>query len=407
MIGVENWAAFKEGGGNRAIEWMPIRDVVDTIRSCLEIRTQLIQDVYQISGISDILRGATDPTETASAQQLKAQWGSIRIKDRQAGMADFCRDVVRLVCEVIAERFEPERVMKMANMLLGQPPQPQPAAPTIGHNGGPPLDQGAPAPAPEQMGQPGQQQPPAPQAPDKALLEYQQKAQQLQEALSIIKDERLRGFRIDIETDSTIQPDEDAEKQRVNEFLTAVGGFIQQVVPLVSAVPELMPMISEIILFTARTYRGGRMLEDAIEQSLQAVTAKQAQAKENPQPSPEEQKMKAEQEMAQAKLQGEQQASQAKLQADQAATQGKIQSDTQAKQAELQIKAQESAQAIQLEREKFMAEIQLKREELAFEREKFEHEKACERDRFEHEKAMGHERMMFDRQAKMNGESRA
>ena len=224
MIGVENWAAFKEGAGSRAIEWMPIKEISTPSPRASDYARQLVQDVYQISGISDILRGATDPNETASAQQLKAQWGSIRIKDRQAGMADFCRDVVRLVCEVIAERFEPDRVMKMANMLLG----PQPPSPMMGHNGGPPLDQ--PAPAAEQMGQPGQQQPPQQQQePDQAVVEYQQKAQQLQEALAIIKDEKLRGFRVDIETDSTIQPDEDAEKERANEFLTAVGGFIQQI----------------------------------------------------------------------------------------------------------------------------------------------------------------------------------
>lgn len=83
MIPVASWAAFGERGGSNAIIWLPIKEVVETVRACIEVRNQAVQDVYQITGISDILRGATESGETATAQSIKAQWGSIRIRDRQ------------------------------------------------------------------------------------------------------------------------------------------------------------------------------------------------------------------------------------------------------------------------------------------------------------------------------------
>lgn len=326
LIPIESWATFSEHGGSNAIVWLPIKEVADTITACVTLRTQLIQDVYQISGISDILRGATDPNETASAQQLKSQWGSVRIKDRQQSMADFARDVTRLVCEVIAERFEPERVLQMANLELGPPPQPQPAMP----------------------GQPPQ--------PDPAMEQYKAKQQEIDQAFALLKDEKLRGFRIDIETDSTIQPDEDAEKQRVNEFLTAVGGFIEQAFPIVQAAPELLPMMSEVLLLTVRRYRAGRSVEDAIEQSMEAMQNKIKQAAANPQPNPEMEKVKMEGEAKKAELamkkeqhaqemQFEQQKGQQELQANQQ----KLQMQGQAQAAQIQMKQAMGQQQMQMD----------------------------------------------------------
>ncbi len=309
LIPIESWATFSEHGGSNAIVWLPIKDVADTIRACVELRTQLIQDVYQISGISDILRGATDPNETASAQQLKSQWGSVRIKDRQQGMADFARDITRLVCEVIAERFEPQRVMQMANMELGEPPQPQPP----------------------QQGMPPQ--------PDPAMMEYQKKADEFKQAFELLKDEKLRGFRIDIETDSTIQPDEDAEKQRINEFLTAVGGFMEQAFPIVQAAPELLPMMSEVLLLTVRRYRAGRSVEDAIEQSMEAMQNKIKQAAANPKPDPEMAKVEAEKAKGEAQIQ----VANKKADADIAIAEKKANADIQLKERTSAIQAQQAA----------------------------------------------------------------
>lgn len=260
MIGVASWAAFSERGGSKMVEYLPIREVVETLKSCIEVRGQLIQDVYQITGISDILRGSSNASETATAQSIKAQWGSVRIRERQKEMARFARDVVGLMCEVIAEHYDPVRVMKMANM--------EPKAP--------------PPSVPQASLQPG-----TPQQADPAMAAYQQEQDKMRQAFALLRDERLRGFRIDIETDSTIQPDEDAEKQRRVEFVTAVGEMFQKAIPAVQVLPETAPMVAETLMFVARGFRAGRTLEETIEQTMESLKSKVAQPQQ-PKPDPEQ-----------------------------------------------------------------------------------------------------------------------
>jgi len=281
MIPVASWAAFTERGGSNAIVWLPIKDVVETLRACIEIRNQAIQDVYQITGISDILRGATESGETATAQSIKAQWGSVRIRDRQQELVRFARDLTRMVCEVIAEQYEPEYLLTVTNVERPQPPPP------------PPQQQQMPPPQPtgdqqrdqqamQQYQQAMQQQQAAMQQYQQAEQAYQAEMQKVDDAFALLKNDDMRGYRIEIETDSTIQPDEDAEKQRRTEFVTAIGGLMQQAVPLLGQVPELAPLVSETILFTARGFRAGRQLEDVIEQAFKAVQDRLSQPQQQP-----------------------------------------------------------------------------------------------------------------------------
>lgn len=114
-----NFGSFLEGSKSGIpLIWLPMDQIVETIKGCIELRKQLIEDVYQIIGISDIMRGATDPQETEGAQQLKAQYGGTRVKDRQTEIARFCRDIARLVGQVLAQYCSPKTIMEMTNMPL-------------------------------------------------------------------------------------------------------------------------------------------------------------------------------------------------------------------------------------------------------------------------------------------------
>lgn len=276
MIPVASWAAFSERGGGNAIVWLPIREVVETLRACIEVRNQAVQDVYQITGISDILRGASNANETATAQSIKAQWGSVRVRDRQQELVRFARDLTRMVCEVISENYDPQYLITMTNIELPQEPPPPPQQPPMQPpqpTGDPQQDQAAQ----QQMQQMQAQQQQAMQAHQQQVQEYQAAMQKVQDAFELLANDDMRGYRIEIETDSTIQPDEDAEKQRRTEFVTAIGGLLQQAVPLLGAAPELAPLVGETILFTARGFRAGRQLEDVIEQAFKAVQDRMSQ----------------------------------------------------------------------------------------------------------------------------------
>lgn len=119
LIPIPSWGRFKEGGGVAgSIEWVPVEMVAMVLKACFETRAKLIEDIYQITGLSDIVRGESNPNETATAQQIKSQWGSVRVRDRQMELARFIRDMCRLVGEVIAENFQPQTLLDMANMKL-------------------------------------------------------------------------------------------------------------------------------------------------------------------------------------------------------------------------------------------------------------------------------------------------
>lgn len=162
MIAVKNFDAFKSGGGASAgIVWLPVEQVIKVLEGCVKMRQQLIDDVYQIFGLSDIMRGDGNASETATAQNIKAQYGSVRIRSRQQELTRFARDVCRMVGEIISAHFQPETIMAMSNCplptdaeILQQQMQAQeqaliaqaqqPPAQLMGHNGGPPMGQPMP-----------------------------------------------------------------------------------------------------------------------------------------------------------------------------------------------------------------------------------------------------------------------
>jgi hypothetical protein len=334
MIPIASWAAFGEKGGGNAIVWLPIREVVETIRSCTEVRNQAIQDVYQITGISDILRGSTDSNETATAQSIKAQWGSVRVRDRQQEMVRFARDLTRMVCEVISENYDPQYLISMTNIEMPTEPPPPPQQPPMQ----PPQPTGDPQQdqmAQQQMQQAAQQQQQAMQAHQQQVQEYQAQMKKVQDAFALLANDDMRGYRIEIETDSTIQPDEDAEKQRRTEFVTAVGGLLQQAVPLLGAAPELAPLVGETILFTARGFRAGRQLEDVIEQAFKAVQDRLSQ------PPPQQADPNA------AMLEAKQKQAQIDIEHTTAKNQLDLQHKQEAHQLDLQIKGEQANHQLQ------------------------------------------------------------
>lgn len=296
MVPIPEWAAFTDKGGSNAIVTLPIDAVQKVITACIENRKQLIEDVYQITGISDIVRGDTEASETATAQRIKSQWGSIRIRDRQAELARFARDIVRLAGEIVCKQFQPETLMTMTGIQLPtmqQKQQMQAQAQQMTQQ------YQMIAQRAQQMGQ----QPPPPPEPPQGFDEMMQQPT-IDEVMAVLRDDNIRGFKIDIETDSTIEPDEDAEKQRRMEFAQVMGGFIQQAGPIAQEQPLLVPVMGEVLLFVARGFRAGRQLESTLEQTISALNQKALQPPPPPQPSPDEQiKLQATQIKAQAEAQ--------------------------------------------------------------------------------------------------------
>src|SRR5690606_38299495 len=118
LIPVPNLGNLAASGGAQPIIWMPLEMVASTITGLIELRRQIIDDVYQIIGLSDIMRGATEASETLGAQQLKQQNGSYRVRDKQNELIRWAREAVRIAAEIMAEEFDRSTLEEMAQMDL-------------------------------------------------------------------------------------------------------------------------------------------------------------------------------------------------------------------------------------------------------------------------------------------------
>jgi hypothetical protein len=282
-------ANFQNLGGNSlkdSVVWLPIVEVANTIASLVTLRKQLIDDVYQISGVSDIMRGATDPQETLGAQELKSQYGSIRIRDRQAELVRFARDLTRISAEIMAENYAPQQFAAMAQMDLPTEAEVGAQAKAMGQEALHYLE----TQDGRQLQQDTRALAEARQRMD-AQIEKLQATITLEKVVELLREERIRPFVLEIETDSTIQPDENAEKAKRAEFLSALSGTMREIVPLVGGQPAAAPFAAELLKFAVAPFRAGRALEGAIEQFAEAVKSEAAQS---PQPGPEQ--IKADQE---------------------------------------------------------------------------------------------------------------
>ena len=349
MIAVNSWAAFKEGGqGGAPIVWLPVQAVGEILQGCVKLRQQLLDDINQIVGISDIMRGDGDAQETATAQSIKAQYGSIRIRQRQEEMARFARDICRLVAQVIATQFQPETLEKMTNIKLPTAQDVQQAQMQQQAQFQQVAQQYQMQAA--QAQQTGQQIPPPPQPPAPVDL-----GPTVEDVFGLLRDNATRRFRIDIETDSTIIGDESRERQDRTDFINTTTKFMEAWGPMVGQNPELAPLASGLLLFGVRAFRVGRELEELIEETADKI---QGGAQQPKPPAPQE---VAEQHKAQAvqiKAQAEIQKAQVDAQAKQADAQSKIQiAQIKMQQAQMDHQHKQAAQAQNMA--KLEAEMQL------------------------------------------------
>lgn len=275
LIPVKNWAAFVEKGGLQgAVQFMPLRDVAAALQQLYQARESCKQIVYETTGLSDIMRGASVASETATAQQIKSQFASLRLSTMKDDMSRFARDILRMKSEIICSKYQAETLVQISGIM------------------------------------------------------YTPDAQFVQPAIEMLKNESMRNFNIDIETDTLVQIDQQTEKSNRVEFLTSVGSFLEQVLPVGQQHPELVPLLGEMLLFGIRGFKIGRTIEGSFEQfvaqATQNVKAKAAQPPQPPPPTPEMiraqtevQNTQAKNQMDQAKLQSEQQLAAQKLQFEQ------------------------------------------------------------------------------------------
>ena len=303
LIPVDKWMAFSEKGGLKgSIDLLPIETLASALINCYQAQANIKGQIYEITGISDILRGAGAASESATAQQLKGQYAGLRLRAMQESVSLFASELLRLKAQIICTKFQPETILRLA--------------------------------AADQMSFADQQMIP--------------------QALQLMQDSPLRSFRIQVAADSLVQIDENQNKQERMEFMTAFSNLMREMVPATQQVPEMTPMLMQVIKYSVGGFKQAQSIEGSIDLATKELEQKAVKAAQNPQPNPEMVKAQVAEKTAQMKVQADTQSQQARAQADMQIEQMKMQMEaqleTQRQQHEAQLKMQELAAKEQYER---------------------------------------------------------
>jgi hypothetical protein len=351
--------AFMQNGGlERAIHWYPLDPTTMAIKTLYEQREAIKQTIYEVTGIADILRGSTDPGETLGAQQLKAQWGSLRIQRRQSEVARFARELFELKAEIIATKFPWTLLAKMTGIELPSQEQKQAVQALVAQV--------------QQAQQAGQEVPPQIMAQGEQAQEMLSQPSQ-EEVMQLLQDDISRNYRIDIESDSTIRNDLTRNQQTMNLFLQGTAQFGQAMGPIIMADASMKPVVMEIYGAFARQFKLGRQAEDAIE-----AATEQAQ-KTKDQPPPPDPKIEAEK----AKAEHEKQMHGLEMDAKKAEIEGKLklmQAQIQMKERELELKEQE----LQMKAREMQMDAQIAERKANIEAQSMEHKASVDAQAMEH-----------------------
>ncbi len=228
-----------------------LADVLAVLRSQ---KQEVINEIRDITGISDIVRGTSVASETATAQKIKGNFAISRIQTQQEEMTRFIRDVIRISSELIAENFTGKELAEIANMrVLEEAEFNQKLNRLI-------VSQGLQGQDAEDAKRVMREEQDRTIKLDMAVMDSTLKAVE-----KLLRNDKLRGYSIDVESETTVQVNSDKLKAQRIEFVNVISGFIQQYAPLVQG--GLLPResFSAMLGFVSRPFKVGRELEEAFE----------------------------------------------------------------------------------------------------------------------------------------------
>ena len=240
FIAVEKFSEMVEKGGIDKAMWeAPIDGIAAVILKLMEQREAVKQIIYEVTGLADVVRGVSHASETLGAQQLKARYANSRTGPRQKSVQNMARDLLRLKAEIIAEKFSPQTLAQMTGVDLAMNDQEKAAIQTQ-----------------LQAAQAAGQKVKPPAKLTKPTWE---------QIMQVLRSDQLRGFRIDIETDSTVQPDAVEEQKNRVELLGAITSFVTGIGPAVQSGAVPMETAKELLSFGVRGFKVSPQLEDMLD----------------------------------------------------------------------------------------------------------------------------------------------
>lgn len=232
LVPVDNWSSFVEKGGLKGVtDWLPIEMFVNAISQLTQRKQQLQSDLYEVLGISDIMRGASVASETLGAQQLKVQYGGARLANLQNDVARFVSEVMRIRANIVANLFQPETIAK------------------------------------------------------RSQIERTPDAKYAKPAIDLLKNFGTALYSITVTSDSLAAPDWVAEKEARTEFLGATSNYLMAAGPMVKESPQVGSFLIKLLQWASAGFKGAATIEGVLDEAARAL-AQQAAAPPPPPPPP-------------------------------------------------------------------------------------------------------------------------
>lgn len=290
VIPVTNWPSYKQRGGlANGIESLNIEPYINALNILQGARQQALQQLYETLKVSDLLRGTSDQYKSATANRLENQWSSLGLIVRQNMFAKFISDAIGNLGTIICEHFDEERIFEVGdadNLIMPSVFIPQPPPP--------------PQPEPGMENMPP---PPPPILPQPEELVMQMK----QQIMQILRDPKLRCYRIQIASDSMVALDQAQQAQEGSQLIQTAGAFFDQMRGLVDQYPPLLDFSIALFQNVLKRYKGGKELDGLFTKALQQIgeiaKAKEEAAKQPPPPDPVMQEVQGRLQIAQIEAQ--------------------------------------------------------------------------------------------------------
>lgn len=247
LVPVDNWSTFVEKGGMKGVvDWLPIEAFVNAIGQLTQRKDKLQHDLYEVLGISDIMRGASFASETATAQKLKVQYGGARLSNLQNEVARFVSAVMRIRANIICKHFQPDTIRRRS---------------LIDHT------------------------------PDAAVAD---------QAIAMLRDFGTAMFRVTVTSDSLAAPDWAAEKEARTEFLGATSNYLMAAAPMVQQNPMVGSFLMKLLQWAAAGFKGAQTIEGILDDAARQLEQLAQQPATPAQPTAEDRKNEAQANKAQA-----------------------------------------------------------------------------------------------------------
>ena len=217
LISLNDFDKLKDAGGLRGIiDFAPIEQYISALQVLAERRQVLINSIYEVTGVSDIMRGASNSHDTATAVVKKTNFGTLRNQDRQNDMQRFLKDLLRLKAEIICEQFSPDTLASFV------------------------------------------------------IYENEQNPQLVQQAVNLLKTQKLRDMSIDLETDCSF--DREKQEENILNVLAHINEMVNQSFALISQQPALLPLYRQMIEAAVATLGNARQFENVLEDVFNKIS---------------------------------------------------------------------------------------------------------------------------------------